>query len=265
MISNYRLLFCLIILGLTIVIQSARAQQGVGIGTDYPNDKAALDIQSPSNNKGLLIPRLTSSQRNNINPGATEDGLMVYDTEEKNFFYYNAGYDEWQELNPLPQGAIVMWSGTTAPSGWAICDGTNGTPDLRGRFIVASGQNASPVSGDNNPNYTVNQTGGLNQVKLTAAQSGLPSHHHSINHTHSITDPGHTHDVDHHGYEDVGDANKQASYNRNTGQKIDTESATTGITINTFSGNSGDVSSASASSAHENRPSYYVLAFIMKL
>ena len=39
----------------------------------------------------------------------------------------------------MPSGVIVSWYGTetNCPEGWAICDGTNGTPDLRGRFIVA--------------------------------------------------------------------------------------------------------------------------------
>ena len=38
----------------------------------------------------------------------------------------------------IPTGVIVMWSGTTIPSGWALCDGTNSTPDLRNRFIVGA-------------------------------------------------------------------------------------------------------------------------------
>ena len=41
----------------------------------------------------------------------------------------------------VPNGVILMWSGNSddIPDGWALCDGNNGTPDLRGRFIIGSG------------------------------------------------------------------------------------------------------------------------------
>ncbi|RWZ87322.1 MAG: tail fiber protein [Hydrotalea sp. AMD] len=39
----------------------------------------------------------------------------------------------------VPIGGIIMWSGSTVPTGWHICDGTNGTPNLIDRFIVGSG------------------------------------------------------------------------------------------------------------------------------
>ena len=38
-------------------------------------------------------------------------------------------------FNMIPKGTIIAYNLETAPSGWALCDGTNGTPDLRGRFI----------------------------------------------------------------------------------------------------------------------------------
>ena len=71
----------------------------------------------------------------------------------------------------VPAGGIIMWSGSTAsiPSGWAICDGNNGTPDLRDRFVVGAGST-----------YGVNATGGSANAVLIA-------------HSHSITDPGHDH------------------------------------------------------------------------
>ena len=74
-------------------------------------------------------------------------------------------------------GMILMYTGTTAPTGWALCDGTNGTPDLRNRFIVGQGST-----------YSINSTGGLHEVTLTSAQ--MPSHEHSTNIDGSHVIPG---------------------------------------------------------------------------
>lgn len=46
--------------------------------------------------------------------------------------------------NIIPQaGDILPFAGTTAPAGWAICDGSNGTPDLRGDFVVGAANTAN--------------------------------------------------------------------------------------------------------------------------
>ena len=49
---------------------------------------------------------------------------------------------EWIRLAVLPKGSIIMFHGSKIPTGWQICDGTNGTPDLRGRYPMGckSGQ-----------------------------------------------------------------------------------------------------------------------------
>ncbi|MBI2618894.1 MAG: hypothetical protein HYW57_02325 [Ignavibacteriales bacterium] len=64
------------------------------------------------------------------------------------------------QTSALPSGVIVMWSGLLAniPSGWALCDGTNGTPDLRDRFIwgTSAGQNPGPTGGDTSHFHSVN-------------------------------------------------------------------------------------------------------------
>ena len=48
-------------------------------------------------------------------------------------------------VTPVPTGGIIMWSGSigSIPSGYVICDGTNGTPDLRDRFVVGAGTSYS--------------------------------------------------------------------------------------------------------------------------
>lgn len=73
------------------------------------------------------------------------------------------------QLNsPVPKGVIVLWSGAVAsvPAGYNLCDGTNGTPDLRGVFVVGAGGSYAP-----------NATGG-------AATTGFAgSHTHTINGT----------------------------------------------------------------------------------
>lgn len=68
----------------------------------------------------------------------------------------------------IPTGVIVMWSGSigSIPAGWHLCDGTNGTPDLRNRFIVGAGSE-----------YSVGATGGAKEVTLTVEQ--MPNHKHT--------------------------------------------------------------------------------------
>lgn len=70
-----------IILTLLGCISLATLHAQVGINITEPDNSAALDIVSPSNNQGILIPRMTTTQRMAIaNPAS---GLMVYDTNLK--------------------------------------------------------------------------------------------------------------------------------------------------------------------------------------
>ena len=158
-------------------------------------------------------------------------------------------------------GMIMMYTGSTAPSGWAICNGQNGTPDLRNRFIVGAGNS-----------YNVGVTGGFDSVSLSESQ--IPSHTHSFSgsgsHSHGINDPSHTHNLlyDHGSFGGSSGAVTPRSGNTPVTPGISgrVSSSTTGISVNnqsvTISGNTGGTGGGQA---HENRPPYYALMFIMKL
>jgi hypothetical protein len=90
------------------------SQNHVGIGTSLPDTNAILDLQAT--NKGILIPRLSALQRNNMSPalGLNQKGLMVFDTDSTKFFYWN-GYT-WQTFGSGTMGPM----GPTGPP----CNGT---------------------------------------------------------------------------------------------------------------------------------------------
>lgn len=142
---------------------------------------------------------------------------------------------------PLPSGSIVLWSGSigSIPVGWYLCNGSNGTPDLRNRFIVGAGST-----------YAVDATGG-------SADAIVVSHTHTATSSSSVTDPGHTHTY-------IG----PQSFTGGTGgsgvfyisETKNTGSSTTGITVAT----STTVNSAGSSGTNANLPPYYALCYIMK-
>ena len=79
----------------------------------------------------------------------------------------------------IPSGVILMWSGTEIPYGWAICDGTNGTPNLVGKFIKAVA--SADEVGDNDSILDENN-------ELILSQDYLPKHSHPHKaHTHSLS------------------------------------------------------------------------------
>lgn len=151
--------------------------------------------------------------------------------------YLNKAF--WEEIG-FHVGMIIMWSGSidTIPSGWQICDGTNGTPDLRNRFIVGAGSS-----------YSVGNKGGSNSVTLTTSQ--IPSH------THSMQSSGaHTHTYDGMDWE-------YRRYDSGSSDSVvgDEASSTTGSS----GAHTHTIDSTGGGGSHENRPPYYALAYIMKI
>lgn len=90
----------IIVLAFFLLISGVSMAQGIGINEDSstPDPSAILDVSSTS--KGLLIPRMTSTERQNISSAAT--GLMVYDSEFESLFFYDGS--SWQPLAATVSG-----------------------------------------------------------------------------------------------------------------------------------------------------------------
>ena len=133
----------------------------------------------------------------------------------------------------IPTGSIIMWSGINVPTGWALCDGQNGTPNLQGRFILGAGK------GQNLTERVVGQIGGLERVTL--ALNEIPTHAHNITYR--------------------TDNNTKTTTYRGTANVAakDTNLRRTGMNKTTTS------TSAGSEQTHENMPPFYVLGYIMKL
>lgn len=97
-----------------LVGSTLMAQDGsVGIGTQTPNEKAVLHLVAPNNDQGFLVPKLTTTQRNNFSSQLTsaENGMMVFDSDLNQFFFWLS--DHWEAVG----------SSLQAGSGLQIVDG----------------------------------------------------------------------------------------------------------------------------------------------
>lgn len=81
------------------------------------------------------------------------------------------------KLRLVPVGGIIIWHGLASaiPSGWALCDGTNGTPDLRGRFVMGE----SETYARNTTGGAVSATPTISVNNHTLTEGEMPSHEHS--------------------------------------------------------------------------------------
>ncbi|MEL6986846.1 MAG: FG-GAP-like repeat-containing protein [Bacteroidota bacterium] len=96
--NQHKRYFIYILLMLLCVF--TQAQIGINTDNSTPDASAILDIKSSE--KGVLIPRLNSAQKENITNPAT--GLMIFDTDTKSFWFFNG--NKWSEV--VVNGAFTM-------------------------------------------------------------------------------------------------------------------------------------------------------------
>lgn len=151
------------------------------------------------------------------------------------------------------QGMIVLWSGAVGaiPSGWVLCDGNNGTPNLTDRFIVGAGNS-----------YAVGATGGA--LTATSSSSGSHSHGGATGNTALTTAqiPAHTHTTTF-----VQHANNSSGASAQG--LVDGVVVGSGdVTSNSAGGGDAHSHSISSDGTHthtvDTRSPYYALCYIMK-
>lgn len=159
-------------------------------------------------------------------------GQRYYDTTNFGWHTCTAAGSPGTWVPDIPAKTIAMFSGdptTDIPDGWLLCDGSSSTPDLSGRFIV--GYDAGDAEYDGVDPIGSPQTGGEKEHTLTVDEM-----------------PAHTHELEVERFHATG-TNKVAGNNHGgTSANVTTQIQSTG---------GGD--------PHENRPPYYVLAYIIKM
>jgi microcystin-dependent protein len=227
-----------------------------------PSNPASTDTVSQADDHIRLIKQVLKSTFPNINAPVTATPAQLN--------------------SAVPAGFIGMWSGSlaTIPAGWGLCDGAGGRPDLRNRFIVGAGLG-----------YAVAATGGADVVILSEAN--LPSHSHPASASGSTGDVNLSHNHTFSGSSGTGGAHSHTYFasdydqdggelltgNNYTSRRLATATSTHDGHTHPISGTIGNalgnhahsvtvsvtVGSTGSGSAHENRPPFYALAFIIKL
>lgn len=203
--STYDLFFSVYIDPAEITSLAVSDGGNVGMGTDTPHASAALEIASP--NQGVLIPRMTAAQRDNIDSPAT--GLLIYNTDDNEINKYDGtnwqgetvDTDQQNLGNVLGQGADaggLAISNLADPSGAqdaatkAYVDAeiaNNSTSNESGNFEITdfeAGQgtidvsqgvgNHAPILESHGQSWTATITGKLTKIEVSSAGTyGLPN------------------------------------------------------------------------------------------
>lgn len=221
-------------------------------GTAFWTETRQVDLLD-----GRLAITLGAEAGNPLDPdafdGETYISLQVDDDTEMPTQPFSSVAYAFKAADSVPRGVIVMWSGSidSIPDGWALCDGTDGTPNLQDRFIVGAGAA-----------YSVGAAGGASANNISHNHS-IPTDRPETNSTGSHLHSGTTGGM----FNRTG--NRSNSYDEQDDQddhqhQFVTDAAGAHSHVVNTHNHSGATGTAGSSSL-ENRPPYYALAYIMKL
>lgn len=228
----------------------------------------ARNLKEGFNNSALTANiRKIINKEYDINLESMRNLSLIATSLQENGLTIPGDFNVKGKINFLPSGCIIAYNKETAPDGWALCDGENGTPDLRGRFIkmatldldfnLGSGsihetdvldqldknKDLIGASRSDKKTYiyksTINDKGGSDFHALTKVEE-------QANHKHNVetdTGGGHRHTIN---LEPFMDHNHSATYEGSHKHPFIEESVGNSI-------------------AHPSLPSYYVLVYIMRL
>lgn len=214
----------------------------------------ALPIIGEGRNQGAEV-------NGDLNCSDGGDPIDIADLVYMVDYMFNAGPAPCAFAGGVPQGAIVMWSGSLAsiPTGWALCDGSNGTPDLRDRFVYgcSAGQEPGPTGGAASHSHTVSAHAHSVRIWSEYYWTAIGWSQFGSQNTNVANPPsgGHT------GVDIFNDS----EWGQNTLYELSSPGATREKYEDRMGtkGNTGNASPGTSTTS--SLPPYYKLAFIMKL
>jgi hypothetical protein len=210
---------------------SARIVKGTEIDVEFTAISSAIASKSDSNS-----PSFTGT------PTAPTAALGTNTTQLATTAFADAAAKA-----AFPVGGIILWSGAVSaiPATWQLCNGTNGTPDLRNRFIVGAGST-----------YAVNATGGSADSVVVAHTHTGTTGGQSVNHTHGMT------------FSRTSKSNNSTPFilsDPNVGENLNGSTTLTTGGVSSDHNHSFTTASSGGSGTNTNLPPYYALCYIQKM